>query len=106
MYAGQLELFPENNTNYFFWKFTDGNKNANSTSYKRTTFWLNGGPGCSSMDGALLESGPFRIDQSQNVVMNNGSWHKVSDVIYVDQPAGTGFCLLYTSDAADDVIDV
>lgn len=91
MYAGQLELFPENNTNYFFWKFTDGNKNANSTSYKRTTFWLNGGPGCSSMDGALLESGPFRIDQSQNVVMNNGSWHKVSDVIYVDQPAGTGF---------------
>ncbi|CCG25146.1 hypothetical protein CORT_0H00280 [Candida orthopsilosis Co 90-125] len=91
MYAGQLELFPENNTNYFFWKFTDGNKNANSTSYKRTTFWLNGGPGCSSMDGALLESGPFRIDQSQNVVSNNGSWHKVSDVIYVDQPAGTGF---------------
>lgn len=91
MYAGQLELFAENNTNYFFWKFTDGNKNANSTSYKRTTFWLNGGPGCSSMDGALLESGPFRIDKSQNVVMNNGSWHKSSDVIYVDQPAGTGF---------------
>lgn len=91
MYAGQLELFPENNTNYFFWKFTDANKNANSTSYKRTTFWLNGGPGCSSMDGALLESGPFRIDESHKVVMNNGSWHKASDIIYVDQPAGTGF---------------
>ncbi|KAI5958163.1 hypothetical protein CANMA_004317 [Candida margitis] len=91
MYAGQLELFPENNTNYFFWKFIDASKNVNSTSYKRTTFWLNGGPGCSSMDGALLESGPFRIDQSQKVVMNNGSWHKASDVIYVDQPAGTGF---------------
>ncbi|KAI5955968.1 hypothetical protein KGF57_003453 [Candida theae] len=91
MYAGQLELFPENNTNYFFWKFVDGKKNVNSTSYKRTTFWLNGGPGCSSMDGALLESGPFRIDKSQNVVMNNGSWHKASDIVYVDQPAGTGF---------------
>lgn len=91
MYAGQVELFPENNTMYFFWKFTDPKKSADSAYSKRTIFWLNGGPGCSSMDGALLETGPFRINQDEKVVMNNGSWHKAGDVVYVDQPAGTGF---------------
>lgn len=57
----------------------------------KTIFWLNGGPGCSSMDGALLETGPFRIDENEKVIYNNGSWHKFGDIIYVDQPAGTGF---------------
>ncbi|KAI3404787.2 KEX1 [Candida oxycetoniae] len=91
MFSGQLELFPENNTNYFFWKFSDPNMPKDSIYSNRTIFWLNGGPGCSSMDGALLETGPFRIDKSQKVIMNNGSWHKVGDIIYVDQPVGTGF---------------
>ena len=43
------------------------------------------------MDGALLETGPFRIDENEKVIYNNGSWHKFGDIIYVDQPAGTGF---------------
>ncbi|KAI5960835.1 uncharacterized protein KGF55_004405 [Candida pseudojiufengensis] len=89
MYSGQLELFPENNTNYFFWKFVDSKKSDNTI--KKTIFWLNGGPGCSSMDGALLETGPFRINKDKQIILNNGTWHKSGDIIYVDQPAGTGF---------------
>ena len=88
MFAGQLEIYPESNTHYFFWKFSDLNQ---ETITNRTIFWLNGGPGCSSMDGALLETGPFRINSQQQVISNNGSWHKLGDIIYVDQPAGTGF---------------
>ncbi|KAK6876556.1 Pheromone-processing carboxypeptidase KEX1 [Candida tropicalis] len=89
MFSGQLELYPENNTHYFFWKFVDSELNQDTS--KKTIFWLNGGPGCSSMDGALLETGPFRIDENEKVIYNNGSWHKFGDIIYVDQPAGTGF---------------
>ncbi|KAI5950123.1 hypothetical protein KGF54_005271 [Candida jiufengensis] len=89
MYSGQLELFPENNTNYYFWKFIDSKKS--DLNNKRTIFWLNGGPGCSSMDGALLEIGPFRINKDKQVTLNNGTWHKSGDIIFVDQPAGTGF---------------
>ncbi|KAK6463839.1 pheromone-processing carboxypeptidase KEX1 [Scheffersomyces coipomensis] len=89
MFSGQLELYPETNTHYFFWKFSDVDKIPENN--KRTIFWLNGGPGCSSMDGALLEAGPFRIDKDKKVIYNSGSWHKAGDIIFVDQPGGTGF---------------
>ncbi|CAI5760213.1 unnamed protein product [Candida verbasci] len=87
MFSGQLEVDKDTETSYFFWKFEDNKKIFTN----RTTFWLNGGPGCSSMDGALLETGPFRINSDKKVTHNNGSWHKLSDMIYVDQPGGVGF---------------
>ncbi|RLV92509.1 Pheromone-processing carboxypeptidase KEX1 [Spathaspora sp. JA1] len=89
MFAGQLPLYPENNTNYFFWKFSDNKRTE--INHNRTIFWFNGGPGCSSMDGALLEAGPFRINKNEKVVYNEGSWHHAGDVVFVDQPPGTGF---------------
>lgn len=89
MFAGQLELYPENNTHYFYWKFVDQHKIPEAEN--RTIFWLNGGPGCSSMDGALMEAGPFRINEKGEVTYNDGSWHKSGDIVFVDQPSGTGF---------------
>lgn len=97
MHAGQLEVFKENNTHYFFWRFADQNKAPEAEN--RTIFWLNGGPGCSSMDGALMESGPLRIDKNKDVVYNHGSWHKKGDLVFVDQPAGTGFSYTDTYDS-------
>lgn len=89
MFAGQLELYANNDTHYFFWKFSDRHKSAEAQN--KTIFWLNGGPGCSSMDGALMEAGPLRVNGQAEVVYNEGSWHKKGDIIFVDQPAGTGF---------------
>lgn len=89
MYSGQVELYPQNNTRYYFWKHQDTHKV--DRNHKRTTFWFNGGPGCSSMDGALMELGPFRINSDKEVTYNEGSWHRLSDMVYVDQPGGTGF---------------
>ncbi|CAN3371952.1 hypothetical protein DIURU_002536 [Diutina rugosa] len=87
MHAGHVDV--GEGTKYFFWRFADSQRLPENQN--RTMFWLNGGPGCSSMDGALLECGPFRIDDSQSVTHNNGSWHRLMDMVYVDQPAGTGF---------------
>ncbi|CAN0879757.1 Serine carboxypeptidase-like 20 [Linum grandiflorum] len=57
--------------------------------------WLNGGPGCSSFDGFVYEHGPFnfeKIKQGQPILhLNPYSWSKVSNVLYVDAPAGVGF---------------
>ncbi|ODQ82674.1 hypothetical protein BABINDRAFT_159205 [Babjeviella inositovora NRRL Y-12698] len=86
MYAGQLELYPQNHTEYFFWKFLD-----EASPKTQLIFWLNGGPGCSSLDGALMESGPLRVNHLREVIANNGSWHRKADIVYVDQPGGTGF---------------
>ncbi|CAH2053926.1 unnamed protein product [Thlaspi arvense] len=53
--------------------------------------WLSGGPGCSSLSGLFFENGPltFKIDSS--LVSTTYSWTKVANIIYLDQPVGTGF---------------
>mmetsp|Transcript_4542 Transcript_4542/g.5811 ORF Transcript_4542/g.5811 Transcript_4542/m.5811 type:complete len:709 (-) Transcript_4542:153-2279(-) len=52
--------------------------------------WLNGGPGCSSMDGLFLENGPFKLSSDLTVNVNPYSWAASANVLYIDQPVGTG----------------
>lgn len=102
MFAGQLQLYKENNTHYFFWKFVDQHKAPEASN--KTIFWLNGGPGCLSMDGALMEAGPLRVNDKKQVYYNAGLWHRKGDIVFVDQPAGTGFS--YGSDYDHELGDV
>ncbi|XP_062006124.1 serine carboxypeptidase-like 20 [Rosa rugosa] len=58
--------------------------------------WLNGGPGCSSFDGFVYEHGPFNFEQKSKGALptlqpNPYSWSKVSNMLYLDSPAGVGF---------------
>ena len=59
-----------------------------------TIVWLNGGPGSSSQLGNLFELGPFRIIESNSkafdIERNNFAWTKEYNVLFVDQPVGTG----------------
>lgn len=52
------------------------------------------GPGCSSFDGALLEIGPVTVQgkgSNASLHENPGRWNEYADVLFVDQPAGTGY---------------
>ncbi|XP_047340254.1 serine carboxypeptidase S10 family member 2-like [Impatiens glandulifera] len=52
--------------------------------------WLNGGPGASSSIGVFYENGPYKkIDKS--LYWNDFGWDQMSNIIFVDQPTGTGF---------------
>jgi serine carboxypeptidase-like clade 1 len=58
--------------------------------------WLNGGPGCSSFDGFVYENGPFSFQPGSTpgglpkLHPNPYTWSKVSNMLYLDSPAGTG----------------
>ncbi|TBU33044.1 alpha/beta-hydrolase [Dichomitus squalens] len=58
---------------------------------ERIVFWLNGGPGCSSFDGLMMEIGPWRTDGKGGLKAAEGGWEEYATMVFVDQPAGTGF---------------
>ena len=70
-----------------------------------TILWLNGGPGSSSQIGNLLEMGPYRITVSKtkafNIIRNDNAWTKNYNILFVDQPVGTG--LSYADPSYHDV---
>lgn len=88
-YAGHILVDNTFNGNLFYWLFETPNK----AEERPLIIWLNGGPGCSSMDGLWLELGPFRL-KGDAVHINPHSWHNVANLLFIDQPFGTG--LSYT----------
>lgn len=67
---------------------------------------MNGGPGCSSLDGALMEIGPFRLKSEDKVVTNEGSWHKYANLLFLDQPRGVGFSTSNTDSLTESMDEV
>jgi cathepsin A (carboxypeptidase C) len=54
--------------------------------------WMNGGPGCSSMDAVFYEHGPLLINENgTKLVRNPYSWTKVANVLYLEAPVGVGY---------------
>lgn len=49
------------------------------------------------MDGALMEVGPYRLEDNQTLTYNNGSWNEFANLLFVDQPVGTGFSYVNTN---------
>jgi cathepsin A (carboxypeptidase C) len=73
---------------YFFWLF----ESRSAPSTDPLVLWLNGGPGCSSILGMLSENGPCKVnDDGESTTPNEYSWNSKANLLYVDQPAQTGF---------------
>lgn len=72
----------------FFWFFPPGPEG----SLDDLIFWTNGGPGCSSLEGAFQENGPITWSWGQaKATQNEFSWTNLSSILFVEQPVGTGF---------------
>ena len=72
----------------YFWYFPSQNPLAQD----EITIWLNGGPGCSSLAGLLQENGPFLWQPGTfKPVRNPYSWVNLTNMVWVEQPVGTGF---------------
>ncbi|XP_062074002.1 serine carboxypeptidase-like 2 [Humulus lupulus] len=59
--------------------------------------WLTGGPGCSALCGLAFEIGPIKFNIVEyngslpTLELNQNSWTKVANIIFLDGPVGTGF---------------
>ena len=109
-YAGLLPISNESDVSeLYFWFFPSNNPDAG----EEILIWLNGGPGCSSLEGFLQENGPFlwqygtyRPVQNPYTCKNSlcmtsseafaNYTHQflgvnLTNVVWIEQPAGTGF---------------
>ncbi|KAF2318483.1 hypothetical protein GH714_008203 [Hevea brasiliensis] len=77
---------------YFFFESRNSRKDP-------VVIWLTGGPGCSSELGMFYEKDPFTIADNMSLAWNPYGWDQASNILYVEQPIGTGFS--YSSDIRD-----
>ena len=85
-YSGYLSV--GTSMNMWFWFF----ESRNSPTTAPLAMWLNGGPGCSSMIGLFQENGPCQFyNGASTPSLNPYSWNTYANMLYVDQPIGTGF---------------
>ncbi|CAD5212343.1 unnamed protein product [Bursaphelenchus okinawaensis] len=83
----------------FFWMF----ESENDPQKDPFILWLNGGPGCSSLQGALMENGPFRLSSNGSVLSKNeNSWTKFANILYLESPVHTGYSYSSTNETTTD----
>jgi serine carboxypeptidase-like clade 1 len=87
IYSGMLDTKDPNRKLHYIFLPSQGNPSTDPL-----VLWLNGGPGCSSLLGFMQEHGPVVIpDFTRNLEVNNFSWNKVANMLYLETPGGVGF---------------
>jgi len=106
MYAGHVRVWEptiQNRGSLFYWLVESQGDPENDP----LLIWLNGGPGCSSMEGLLAENGPFWIhNDARHLYTNQWSWNRHANVLYIDQPVGTGLSVVVDNQFAQNQTEV
>lgn len=58
------------------------------------------------MDGALMEIGPYRLKDKENLTYTDGSWDEFANLLFVDNPVGTGFSYVDTDSFVHELSDM
>ena len=73
---------------YFYWFF----ESRSAPKTDPLVLWMTGGPGCSSEVALFGENGPCSVNaDGTGTIRNKYSWNTRANLVYIDQPAGTGF---------------
>eukprot|EP00246_Nothoceros_aenigmaticus_P011021 TRINITY_DN2826_c0_g1_i1.p1 TRINITY_DN2826_c0_g1~~TRINITY_DN2826_c0_g1_i1.p1 ORF type:complete len:520 (+),score=92.07 TRINITY_DN2826_c0_g1_i1:211-1770(+) len=94
-YAGYFKLARTHAARMFYFFF----ESRGDRTKDPLLLWMTGGPGCGSELALFYENGPFKITDDLTLVWNDFGWDKVSSILFVDQPIGTGFS--YSTDKRD-----
>merc|ERR1719345_52748 len=86
-YSGYFNL-STGDKHYFYWFF----ESRSAPATDPVVLWMTGGPGCSSEVALFGENGPCQVNAAGTNTTNNPySWNTKANLLYIDQPAGTGF---------------
>ncbi|KAJ7314831.1 serine carboxypeptidase [Mycena albidolilacea] len=103
-YTGYIDI----QARHLFFYFFESRSNPDKDD---VILWTNGGPGCSSGIGLLMELGPCRVVNADNgTVHHPESWNSNANIFFIDQPIGVGFSyadygeyVSTTEEAAQDI---
>ncbi|GMT33518.1 hypothetical protein PFISCL1PPCAC_24815, partial [Pristionchus fissidentatus] len=99
-YSGFLDPTPANYLHYWLIEADD------KPDDKPLILWLNGGPGCSSLNGLMQELGPFLNNRDGETLYENVfSWHKVANLLFLETPRDVGYSFR-SNEAADSDPDL
>ena len=85
--------------NYFYWFF----ESRSAPKSDPVVLWMTGGPGCSSEVALFGENGPCSVNAAgDGTIPNAFSWNSNASLLYIDQPAGTGFSYGAGADTDED----
>jgi serine carboxypeptidase-like clade 2 len=98
LYSGYLNVSEIKKFHYIF-------NIAPYSENKPLVLWLNGGPGCSSLDGWANEHGPMTLDDEGHFKLNNYSWHNEANMIYLESPGNVGFSYINSTAKEDLYVD-
>lgn len=85
-WTGTVDVSDERRLFYWF------AESRNDPSKDPVIIWMNGGPGASSLIGLFTEMGPCVLEVNATTpTPNPWAWNNNASVIFLDQPAGTGF---------------
>jgi len=88
LYSGSVPLVEGDDSRNLFFMF----KPRIGEPVDEVTIWLNGGPGCSSLEGFFQENGPVVWQPGTYApTANPYSWANLTNMLWVEQPIGTGF---------------
>ncbi|KAL5988272.1 hypothetical protein ACLOJK_036035 [Asimina triloba] len=96
----------DRNEHQLFYYFVESEGNPKEDPL---VLWLTGGPGCSAWSGLVYEIGPLYFEYAlyngtlPSLKLREYPWTKISSVIFVDSPVGTGFS--FSSGSKDYVLD-
>ncbi|GAB2267491.1 Serine carboxypeptidase II-2 [Dionaea muscipula] len=94
-FSGYITVNEDSGRALFYW-FIEASGDPSS---EPLVLWLNGGPGCSSIAyGEAEEIGPFHIEKDgKTLYLNEFSWNKAANILFLDSPVGVGFSYSNTS---------
>ncbi|PFH46066.1 hypothetical protein AMATHDRAFT_156566 [Amanita thiersii Skay4041] len=90
VYTGYLDV--DDGAKHLFFYFFESRRDPDKDD---VMMWINGGPGCSSSMGLLMELGPCSIDMTNTskngTLWNPHGWNDQVNIFFLDQPVGVGF---------------